>query len=75
MSRSGESEGREDTPKTEIKADPAELVDAVSSASAIPGVVATAIPIPSATANPPTRPMYLALPMMIPPRFSYDKQR
>jgi hypothetical protein len=54
---------------------PAELADAVSSASAIPGVVATAIPTPSATANPPTRPMYLALPMMIPPRFSYDKWR
>src|SRR4029450_6131534 len=33
------------------------------------GVVATAIPTPSATANPPTRPMYLVLRMMIPPRF------
>ena len=38
----------------------------VSSAHATPGVVATAIPTPSATANPPTRPMYLALLMIVP---------
>jgi len=43
-----------------VPAASAELADAVSSAHAIPGVVATAIPTPSATANPPTRPMYLA---------------
>ncbi len=36
------------------------------SAHATPGVVAIAIPTPNATANPPTRPMYLALPMVIP---------
>jgi hypothetical protein len=36
---------------------PSELADPVSSAHATPGVVATAIPTPNATANPPTRPM------------------
>jgi hypothetical protein len=39
-----------------------ESVD-VSSAHATPGVLATAAPMPSATANAPTRPMYLLLPM------------
>src|SRR4029079_2503461 len=39
--------------------------DTVSSAHATPGVVATAIPTPNATANPPTRPMYFAVPIMI----------
>jgi hypothetical protein len=34
--------------------------DPVVSAAAIPGLFATAAPIPSATANPPTRPMNLA---------------
>ena len=37
------------------------------SAHATPGAVATAIPTPNAAANPPTRPMHLALPMIIPP--------
>jgi hypothetical protein len=37
----------------------------IGSAHAIPGVVAIAIPTPKATANPPTRPMYFALPMAI----------
>ena len=36
------------------------------SAHATPGVVATATPTPKATANPPTRPMYVAVPMVIP---------
>ena len=42
-------------------ASPAEVVDEWSSgvAQAIPGDVATAAPMPSATAKPPTRPMYL----------------
>ena len=35
------------------------------SASATPGVFATAAPTPSATASAPTRPMYFAVPMMI----------
>jgi hypothetical protein len=34
--------------------------DPVVSAAAIPGLFATAAPIPRATANPPTRPMNLA---------------
>jgi hypothetical protein len=45
-----------------------ELVDSVSSAHATPGVVAIAIPTPSATVNPPTRPMYLALLIVVPRR-------
>ena len=36
--------------------DPPEGADGLSSAHATPGVLATAIPIPKATANPPTRP-------------------
>ena len=44
---------------------PSELADPVSSAHATPGVVATAIPTPNATANPPTRPMYFAVPIMV----------
>ena len=43
-----------------------EVVDPVSSAHATPGVAATAIPTPNATASPPTRPMYLALLMAVP---------
>jgi hypothetical protein len=49
-----------------VPAVPPELADAVSSAIAMPGVVATAMPTPSATANPPTRPMYFALLMVVP---------
>ena len=48
-----------------VPVDPSELSEPVSSAHATPGVVATAIPTPNATANPPTRPMYFAVPMMI----------
>jgi hypothetical protein len=47
-----------------VPAVPPELADAVSSAHAIPGVVAIAMPTPKATANPPTRPMYLLVPMV-----------
>jgi hypothetical protein len=36
-------------------------------ASATPGLLATAAPIPRATANAPTRPMYFALPITLPP--------
>ena len=44
-----------------------ELVpEAAGSAHATAGVVASAIPIPSATANTPTRPMYSALPIVVP---------
>ena len=45
------------------------------SAHATPGVVATATPTPKATANPPTRPMYMALlifPLSKPPIWSFD---
>jgi hypothetical protein len=38
-----------------------------SSAHATPGVVATAVPTPSATANAPTRPTYLAYPIIVSP--------
>ena len=38
-------------------------IDPSPSANASPGVVATAHPTPRTTANPPTRPMQLALPM------------
>jgi hypothetical protein len=41
---------------------------ASGAANATPGVVATANPTPNATANPPTRPMYLAQFMINPPR-------
>ena len=37
------------------------------SANATPGVLATAIPTPSATANAPTRPMHFAVPIAVPP--------
>ena len=36
------------------------------SASATPGVFAIAAPTPSATANAPTRPMYIAVPIVVP---------
>ena len=39
---------------------------ASGSASATPGVVASAAPTPSATTNAPTRPMYRALPIVVP---------
>ncbi len=35
-------------------------------ASATPGVFAIAAPTPSATANAPTRPMYIAVPIVVP---------
>jgi hypothetical protein len=38
-----------------------------SSAHTTPGVVTTAVPIPNATANAPTRPTYLAYPTVVPP--------
>jgi len=41
-----------------------EAVPDPSSADATPYPVATAVPTPSATASPPTRPMYLEAPMM-----------
>jgi hypothetical protein len=37
------------------------------SATATHGVVATAVPMPSATASAPTRPTYFALPISAPP--------
>lgn len=37
------------------------------SANATPGVVTTAVPMPSATASAPTRPMNVALPILAPP--------
>jgi hypothetical protein len=45
-----------------------ELVpESVGSANATPGVLATAIPTPSATAKAPTRPMCVALPIVVSP--------
>ena len=41
--------------------------DSDGSASATPGVFAIAAPTPSATANAPTRPMYIAVPIVVPP--------
>jgi len=38
------------------------------SATATHGVVATAVPMPSATASAPPRPTYFALPIVVPPR-------
>ena len=38
---------------------------------ATPGALATAIPTPSATAKAPTRPMYFALPIVVPPSMSW----
>jgi hypothetical protein len=43
-----------------VPGEPVELFGASGLAHATPGVVATAIPTPSATANAPTRPMCLA---------------
>jgi hypothetical protein len=43
-----------------VSAVPPEPADPVSSAHATPAAVATAIPTPNATANPPTRPIYAA---------------
>ena len=40
------------------------------SATAAHGVVATAVPMPSATASAPTRPMYFALPITAPPTYT-----
>jgi hypothetical protein len=40
--------------------------DSDGSARATPAVFAIAAPTPSATANAPTRPMYIAVPMMVP---------
>jgi len=40
--------------------------ESAGSANATAGVLATATPIPSATANAPTRPMYFALPIAVP---------
>ena len=40
--------------------------DSDGSASATPGVFAIAAPTPSATANAPTRPMYIAVPIVVP---------
>jgi hypothetical protein len=40
------------------------------SATATHGVVATAVPMPSATASAPTRPMYFALPITAPPTYT-----
>jgi hypothetical protein len=37
-----------------------EELESVGSASATPGMLATAVPTPSATANAPTRPTYLS---------------
>jgi hypothetical protein len=49
-----------------------ELVpESAGSASATPGVLATATPIPSASANAPTRPTYLELPIAVPPSGSW----
>jgi hypothetical protein len=50
------------------EADKPEELGSDGSAHAIPGVVATAIPIPSATAKPPTRPIYFAVPMVVLPQ-------
>jgi len=41
--------------------------DSDGSASATPAVFAIAAPTPSATANAPTRPMYIAVPIVVPP--------
>ena len=48
--------------------EPDEDVEPVSygSASATPGLFAIPAPTPSATANAPTRPMYIAVPMVLP---------
>jgi hypothetical protein len=45
------------------------------SATATHGVVATAAPMPSATASAPTRPMYFALPIMAPPPYTNARLR
>jgi hypothetical protein len=43
-----------------------------SSASAVPCPVMTAVPTPNATANPPTRPMYVAAPIAVPSLDQYS---
>jgi hypothetical protein len=50
----------------------AEFVLVLVSAHATHGVVATAMPTPRATANPPTRPIYLALLMVVPLRRPFN---
>jgi hypothetical protein len=45
------------------------------SATATHGVVATAAPMPSATASAPTRPMYFALPIVAPPPYTNARLR
>jgi hypothetical protein len=51
------------------------LLESAGSASATPGVLATPIPTPSATANAPTRPMYFALRNVIPSPICPAKRR
>ena len=43
-----------------------QVMESAGSAYPTAGVVATAIPTPSATANAQTRPMHVALPMVVP---------
>ena len=52
------------------KSEDEHLLESVNSADANAGVVATATPFPSRTANAPTRPTYFAVLIVVPPSLS-----
>jgi hypothetical protein len=52
------------------ESDDEDELESDGSATATHGVVATAVPMPSATASAPTRPMYFALPITAPPTYT-----
>ena len=63
-----ESDGDDEDVEPESDGDDEDVEpESDGSASATPGVFAIAAPTPSATANAPTRPMYIAVPMVVPP--------
>jgi hypothetical protein len=55
--------------------DDEDALESDGSATATHGVVATAVPMPSATASAPTRPMYFALPIVVPPPYTNARLR
>jgi hypothetical protein len=62
----GESDDELDADEEESDDELEELDVESGSANATPGVLATAAPTPSATANAPTRPIYFAVPIVVP---------
>jgi hypothetical protein len=60
-------ESDDDEDELDESDDDEDELESDGSATAAHGVVATAVPMPSATASAPTRPMYFSLPMTEPP--------